>query len=173
MALINIASISSEMALQRAKNYRGAKNGLQIAIAWAVGQALQGNADGIHSVFLAAGLMANDEGTMTTYADGRAVWAYVSASQEQGGCGLSGVVRWDKETSKFKMGEKWKGKADSLDMVKLVETLTYTRWDTFKKVSAGKAFDLDKALQTLITRAANEGVSATELKKKFAELAAA
>jgi hypothetical protein len=173
MAMINIASITKDTAIQRAKNYRGAKEGLQIAITWAVGQALQGNADGVHQVFVAAGLMANEEGVMTTYVDGRAVFAYMTAKQDQGGCGLSGIIKWDKEANKFKMAEKWKGKAASIDMVKLVETLSYTRWDTFKKSPASKAFDLDKAIATLITRAANEGVSDQELKAKFRELAAA
>ena len=170
---INIAAITKDIALQRAANYKGAKEGLQVSIAWAVGQALQGNADGLQAVFSAAGLMASEDGVMTTYADGRAVWAYITASQEQGGCGLNGVIRWDKDANRFKMAEKWKGKSASLDMVKLVETLTDTRWDTFKKKPASKAFDLDKAINTLITRAANEGISSAELKRKFAELAAA
>lgn len=169
---INIASISADMAIQRARNYKGAKNGLQVAIAWAVGQTMQGNADGLYQVFLAADLLSGGE-KMTAYADGRAVWSYLTTSQSRGGCGLGTLIRWDKELSKFKMTEGWKSKAEDIDMVALVETLSETRWDTFKAVAVEKAFDLDKAIQTLITRAANKGISAAEVKKKLAEVAAA
>lgn len=171
---INIASISKDIAIQRARNYKGAKDGLQIAIAWAVGQTLQGNADGMTAVMDEAGLLAKSaDGKMTAYADGRAVWSYLTATQERGGIGLTGILRWDKEKQKFAMTKGWKAKADQLDYTHIVETLSNTRWDTFKAKPADKAFDLDKAIKTLITRAANEGVSDAELKAKFRELAAA
>lgn len=171
---INFASISKDAALQRARNYRGAKDGLQYSIAWAVGQAMNGNADGLFMVMREADLLAKDGSSkMTTYADGRAIWAYITAKQDQGGCGLSGIIRWDSDAQRFKMGEKWKGRAQAVDVVKLIETLSSTRWDTFKKVSADKAFDLDKAISALITRAANEGISDREIKAKFLALATA
>lgn len=171
---INISAITKDIALQRARNYRGAKNGLQIAIAWAVGQVLQGNADGMTMVMEAAGLLAkSSDEKMTTYADGRAVWAYVTTAQDRGGIGLTGIIRWDKDRQKFAMAKGWKAKADQLDYTAVVTTLSETRWDTFKAVPADKAFDLDKAIQRLITRAANEGVSYREIQKKFKEIAEA
>ncbi len=164
--------ISQDQALQYAKNLRGAKASFQWSVIWAVGQTLHGNADGLYQIMRAGGLLASDKGVMTKLADGRQLWAYLSASQKAGGCGLSKIIEWVELENKFKMCQGWKAEADKLDMVTLVETLTGTKWYQFERngaMAAGK-FDLDKALKTLITRAAKAGVSDNDIVKAFEKL---
>ena len=170
-----IFNVSQATAIQRAKNLRGAAAGYQQSVIWAVGQALNGNADGLFQIMQAAGLLANQNGQMTTYKAGRQVWQYVTTPQSQGGCGLVGVIRWDKDSQSFKMTKGWTAKAASLDTDALAETLTNVRWDQMNKTkkAADSAFDLEKAIKTLVTRAANNGVTEEELVRKFLDLRAA
>jgi hypothetical protein len=170
---INFASLSESQALQGARNYRGGKNQLQYSIAWAVKQALAGNADGVTAVFQEAQLISKRDGEMTALADGRAVWKYLTTPQDRDGLGLGDVVRWDSKANKFKMAANWSDNADKLDMGAIILTLSSTRWDEFQAKSAERAFDLEKAIKSLVTRAANQGVSEDEIVKAFDKLRAA
>jgi hypothetical protein len=156
----NYLTTSADIAIARAKNYRGAKEGLQASIGYAVAQLLQGNADGLHVVMTAAGLIENRGGEMHANADGRAVFAYLTDPQ---GLGLKSVVRWDKESGRFKMAKGWENAADKLDLTRLVNMLANVRWDQFKSRKASEAFDLDKAVARLVKRAMDEGIEARKI----------
>lgn len=169
---ITIAKITESSAMANARNYRNAKVRFQISIAWAVGQALNGNADGLQNVMMAAGLIADEKGVMTAYSDGRQVWKYISSSQDQGGVGLGKVIQWSKEKDRFVMAKNWQQAAEELDMAILVGTLSETRWDQFQKTPASRAFDMDKAILSLVSRASKAGLSESDVKAAFMRLAA-
>lgn len=152
----NLLTTSKSTAIQRAKNYRGAKAGLQAAIGYAVAQLLQGNADGLHIVMSAAGLIENRGGEMHANADGRAVWAYLT---KRDALGLTGIVAWDKESGRFRMCKNWTKAADDLDLAHVVNTLANVRWDQYKAAKADQAFDLNKAVVRLVHKARSNGIT--------------
>ena len=165
--------VTRSQAMQYAKNYRGSKASLQHSIRWATEQAMAGNADGIYMVMLAAGMISGRKGEMTTLADGRQLWKYFTAPIDDGGLGMAKLIRWDKELSKFKMTKGAKAATAELDVVTLMENLHNNRWDQYKSTPANKAFDLDKAITNLVTRAANNGLSADDVTTAFLKLAEA
>jgi hypothetical protein len=155
---MNLNDVTRATAIQRARNYRGAKAGFQTSIYWAVNQTLNGNADGLYMIMLHAGMVTGKGHEMTTCADGRQLWAYWSD-----GLGLKGILSWDKDKSKFKMQEGWKLTAGKIDIVALMTALSETPWHMFRRVPASKAFDLDKAVMRLLTLAGNNGLSPDEV----------
>ena len=164
---MQIQDVTRSQALQRARNYRGAKAGFQVSVYWAVQQTLNGNADGLYMIMLHAGMLAGKGDMMTTCADGRQLWKYWNAPVEEGGLGLKGIVTWDRDKVKFKMKDSWRLAAEKLDVAKLHVALADTRWDTFAKMKASRAFDLDKAVLRLLTQASNNGVTREELIEKI------
>ncbi len=169
---ITIAKITESSAMANARNYRNAKVRFQVSIAWAVGQTLSGNADGMQRIMEAAELLSKEEGKMAATADGRQVWKYVTASQEDGGVGLGKVIQWSKEKDRFIMAPNWKDAAADLDMKVLIETLSETRWDQFQRMPASRAFDLDKSIMALVSRASKAGKSEMDVRNAFLRLAA-
>ena len=166
-----MSTITQSQAIQYATNYRGAKASLQWSIRWAVEQTLNGNADGLFIIMNAAGMIANKEGVMTTLADGRQLWKYLTAPIDDGGLGLSHLIRWSTDDNKFKMTNGWKAAATKIDVVAIAQNMADCRWDQYKSTPSKSAFDLDKAIMHLVTRAANNGVTEEDVAKAFRKLA--
>jgi hypothetical protein len=169
----NVFAVTQDQALQYAQNLRGARKGFQWSVCWAVGQTLQGNADGLYQIMRASGLLSSNRGEMTRLADGRQLMTYLMATQDQGGVGLKGIIHWSKEDNKFKMSKGWKAVADGLDFERLAVCLSVNLWCEFAKPKSAepKPFNLDKALTSFVTRAANAGVTEAALAAALRELA--
>ena len=165
--------VSEFQAIQYAKNYRGAKRAFQASLAYIVVQAYSGNADACHRVFVAAGMLTNVKGELFASKDASAAWQYLTDSIEKGGCGLSGIVKFDRETNKFAMSENWVKKFANTDTAAVWVNLATKPWDQHMPKPAASAFDLDKAILRLIKRASDNGVKASDVAAHMLKLAAA
>lgn len=159
--------INQDQAIQRAKNYKHAKDGLQQAIYWIVEQTLNGNADAIYQIMRAADMLSFDGEHHVVGKDGEQFWRYVSSPLATGGLGLASMVAWDKDTNTFKMKKgknaSWVDAANAYDHAQAFENLS-CRWDRFERTKkASDAFDLDKAVLRLIKTATEHGKSIDEV----------
>jgi hypothetical protein len=168
-----IREVSESQAIQYAKNYRGAKRAFQGSLAYIVAQAFAGNADACHRVFTAAGMLTNIKGELFASKDASAAWQYLTDSVEKGGCGLSGILRFDREANKFTMAKEWAKKFANVDVAAVWVNIATLPWDQHMPKPAASAFDLDKAILRLIKRASDNGVKASDVAAHMLKLAAA
>lgn len=151
--------ISETRAFEAAKNFRKGARELSVALTWAVGQVYQGNADALTRIFAAAGLSFNDMGEARGTKTGSAVMAFLRAPVDAGGCGLAGLIRWDDDTSRFKMAKGWLSIAEKADFALVYVNASRPRgWLEFQAKPAAQAFNLDAAILRLFKRAEREGV---------------
>lgn len=161
---MSFMNVPLDTAIQRAMNFRNAKKGFQVAIEYIAEQVLtHGNADAIGQIFRAAELIANEKGKAVVTKTGSAVWQYLAHEPEKGGLGFGELVRWDKDTSAFKMVKGWQAIAEELDMGLVFSNLKTRLWYLHQTVPAENAFDLSKSLKALIKKAEKAGVSRVEL----------
>lgn len=160
------SSVTKDRFTKLVKGYASAKDNLQLAIGAAVYQAIaHDNTNWLNELFENAGFWqspVNDKHRVS--ADGRLVFAYLTTSQEDGGCGLSGdIIRLDREIKQWKLV---KGRAlylDELDhefMWELLATVRFDRWG--KPVKAPKAYNPQTALHAMQKKLA-EAVSENTL----------
>lgn len=171
--MANYQNVSEFQAIQYAMNYRGAKRAFQASLAYIVAQAYQGNADACHRVFVAAGMLTNINGEMFASKDASAAWQYLTDPVAKGGCGLSGILKFDRDANTFGMAKDWTKKFANTDVAAVWANLATKPWDMHMPKPAASAFDLDKAILRLIKRAADNGVTPQTFAAHAAKLAAA
>ena len=168
--MANYQNVSEGQAIQYAQNYRGAKRAFQASLAYIVAQAFQGNADACHRVFVAAGMLTNVRGELFAGKDASAAWQYLTDSVEKGGCGLSGIIRFDRETNRFSMAKGWAAKFANTDVAAVWTNLAKKPWNMHAPKPAAAAFDLDKAILRLVKRAGDNGFTPETLAAHVAKL---
>lgn len=157
-------TVSKTRAIEGAKAFRRGAGELQTALVYVVQQTLEANANAAAEVFTAAGLTFNSQGELQGTQTARAVWRYLQAAPEKGGLGMAGILRFDPETQRFTMAKNWPAKVDRLDLARIWANLQTPRgWLVFQSEKAAKAFDLNKAILSLVNRARREGVDAETL----------
>lgn len=143
---------SLKAALENAMAYKTGKDRLQLAIGAALYQTIQhGNPDWLTAIFAAAQLTEYKHGASVTNADGKVVYRYIVNSIFGGKDAC--LIKWDKDSRKFKMVEGWVLLKQRLDLDKVAETLRYVRWDRAEATKTETAFDMDKAVLRLIKSA--------------------
>jgi hypothetical protein len=161
------ATVSESTAIQRAVNYRGAKAGFQQSVTYIVEQLLHGNADAVYRIMRAAEMLIPKPGKdgvkMYATKDGRALWQYLTDPTENGGLGLSGIVRWDSDSQSHKMAENWQDAANKLNLGLIWSNLKTRRWDMHGKMKADRAFDLNERVKRLIAEARKNGITGEQI----------
>lgn len=159
-----IANIDREVAIQRAKNLRGARKGFQIALQYVVAQSLNGNADAAGIIFSAAGLYRDPSAKVDFTKDGQAAKAFLLGAVSAGGCGMDGIIRWDKDARRWKMRRDWKSNSQKLNYAQLWANLQNNPWYLFETTPKEKpAFDLAKAMASLAKKAIKAGATEEEI----------
>jgi hypothetical protein len=158
-----MSSYSLSEAYRACDSYANSRESFQrVALSFVVTQTLNANADAATLVFRRAGLLLpNNEVT----ADGRAVFQWLCASPADGGCGLKGILRWDSESSSFKMVKDCGKTVDSLDLIQVRHNLNAVLWYVWKRTTtpAKKAFDLDARILRLVKDAGKAGITPAQI----------
>ena len=95
-------------------------------------------------------------GSMT--ADGRAAVRWLLAAPTEGGCGLSGIIKWDDSAGRVVMCKGWVSAADKLDRAAAEQSIESILWSAWGKntVRAAQAFDLEAKVVALVKKAAKD-----------------
>jgi hypothetical protein len=131
----NFTKVGPNRFAEMVKGYASGKDNLQAAIGAAVYQLFQDNTNFINQLFRDAGFWQSPvNGKHRVSADGRLVYAYLTTSQEEGGCGLTGdMVRLDREKMEWKLVAGRKLYVENLDMeflTDLLDNVRFDRWGT-------------------------------------------
>jgi hypothetical protein len=146
------------------KSYASAKDNLQAAIAAAVYQAIMlDNSNWLNELWETCGFWGSPiDGKYQVTRDGRQVYAYLTTSQDNGGCGLTAeILSLDRKERKWKLRRERKLAIDQLDKDFLEELLDGMRWDRWGKAKVDKskkAYNANKSLALIQFRVA-EAVS--------------
>jgi hypothetical protein len=146
------------------KSYASGKDNLQAAIGAAVYQLFQGNPNWINQLFRDAGFWQSPvNGKARVSADGRLVFAYLTTSQAEGGCGLTGdMIRLDREKMEWSLVKGRELYISELDMEFLTELLDTVRFDRWGKTVVDKK-------TRIATQKYNPQVALSRIAKRIAE----
>ena len=154
--------------------YRKGSRELQVALQYVVAQAHSGNADAVHEVFVAAGLLFNLHGELQGTRTAKAVWSYLTAKAEGGGCEIGGMIRFDKDTNRVKMAKGWKTAAAKVDVAQVWANLAEPRgWLEFRPMPKAAVFDLHKAVVSLVKKAEANGQTIADVLREMDAVAKA
>lgn len=135
-------SISQTQFRKYAKGFASAKDNLQLALGAAVYQAIvHDNPNWLNELFDMAGFWQSPMGgKYRVSTDGRIVYAYLTTSQDDGGCGLtSEIIELDRETKKWSLTKGRKLAIEQIDMDYLWDLLENVRFDKWGKPKAEPA----------------------------------
>ena len=159
---------SKKRAIEAAMAYRKGSRELQVALQYVVAQAHSGNADAVHEVFVAAGLLFNLRGELEGTRTAKAVWSYLTAKAEGGGCEIGGMIRFDKDTNRVKMAKGWKTAAAKVDVAQVWANLAEPRgWLEFRPMPKAAVFDLHKAVVSLVKKAEANGQTISDVLREM------
>jgi hypothetical protein len=151
-----MSGVTKKSALSACAAYATSRGRFQTyALRYVWEQALRGNADAAMMVLEAAGMLL-PTGSMT--ADGRAAVRWLLANTAEGGCGLSGVIKWDDGEGRVVMCKKWTAAADKIDRAAAEQNIESILWSAWGKntVRAARAFDLEAKVVALVKKAAKD-----------------
>lgn len=157
-------TITKNAALTACATYANSRERFQTtALRYVFEQSLNGNADAAMLVLTSSGMLL-PSGNVS--ADGKAAIRWLLASPADGGCGLSGIIKWDDDSARVSMCKGWTKAADKLDRTAAEHNLSAVLWYTWAKstVPASKAFDLEAKIVALVKKAAKDaGMSPAEI----------
>ena len=161
------ASVNQTQFRKYAKGFASAKDNLQLALGAAVYQAIiHSNPNWLDELFDMAGFWQSPiDGKHRVSTDGRLVYAYLTTSQDDGGCGLTReIIKLNRETKKWELTKGRKLAIEQIDMDylwDLLETVRFDKWGK-PKVESPKKYNPQLALSR-VQKKVTAAITAHEL----------